>query len=87
MLILSDFHPFSTITEFRNGKTTIEKSYFNQNPRLFKEGPDMHPTIQFLWKLSDVSTRRFKPDSASAAWKNSTSTNPKQLRSSRTTIS
>jgi ubiquinone/menaquinone biosynthesis C-methylase UbiE len=54
MLIVSDFHPFSTITEFRKGKTTIEKSYFDQNPRLCKKEADLPPSIQVLWKLSDI---------------------------------
>jgi SAM-dependent methyltransferase len=54
MLIVSDFHPFSIITEFKDGKATVEKSYFDQNPRLCKEEAEMSPSIQFVWKLSDV---------------------------------
>jgi ubiquinone/menaquinone biosynthesis C-methylase UbiE len=53
-LIVSDFHPFSVITELRNGKTTVEKSYFDQNPKLCKEEANMPPTVQVLWKLSDI---------------------------------
>lgn len=54
MLIVSDFHPFSIITESKRGKTTVKKSYFDHGPTLLKEEADMPPTIQFLWTLSDI---------------------------------
>jgi ubiquinone/menaquinone biosynthesis C-methylase UbiE len=53
-LIVSDFHPFSIITESSKGKTIVKKSYFDQNPTFFREEADMPPTVQFLWKLSDI---------------------------------
>jgi ubiquinone/menaquinone biosynthesis C-methylase UbiE len=53
-LIVSDFHPFSIITKSKRGKTTVKKSYFDQNPTLSKEEADMPPTIQFFWRLSDI---------------------------------
>lgn len=55
-LIVSDFHPFSIITESKRGKTTVKKSYFDQSPTFFRDQrfSSSGPTIQFLWKLSDI---------------------------------
>lgn len=53
MLIVTDFHPLSMITELKDGRITFRKSYFDQKPELRKE-EGMLPSIEFVWKLSDV---------------------------------
>jgi ubiquinone/menaquinone biosynthesis C-methylase UbiE len=53
-LIVTDFHPFSIITEFKDGNLAFRKSYFDQKPEVWKPETDVPPAIEFLWKLSDV---------------------------------
>jgi ubiquinone/menaquinone biosynthesis C-methylase UbiE len=54
ILVVSDFHPLSMITEPKDGKITLRKSYFDQNPEVYQEGTDTPPSIEFIWKLSDI---------------------------------
>jgi ubiquinone/menaquinone biosynthesis C-methylase UbiE len=54
MLVVSDFHPLSIITESKNEKVAFRKSYFDQEPEVCIEEPDVPPSIEFVWKLSDV---------------------------------
>lgn len=53
-LIVSDFHPLSLITELKNGKVTFRKSYFDQSPEVCKPRENVPPSVEFVWKLSDI---------------------------------
>jgi len=53
-LVVSDFHPISLITEENNGKVTFKKSYFDQHPQVHQSESGLPPSIEFLWKLSDI---------------------------------
>jgi 2-polyprenyl-3-methyl-5-hydroxy-6-metoxy-1,4-benzoquinol methylase len=54
MLVVPDFHPVSMILESKEGRVTLRKSYFDQEPEVCRQEPDLSPSIEFLWKLSDV---------------------------------
>jgi lipopolysaccharide biosynthesis glycosyltransferase len=61
-LVVTDFHPLSLIAEEKEGKTTIERSYFNQGcpiNHLASEN-DEQPSNEFLWKLSDIVNASIK---------------------------
>jgi ubiquinone/menaquinone biosynthesis C-methylase UbiE len=53
-LIVSDFHPLSLITELKNGKVTFRKSYFDQSPEVCKPRENVPPSVESVWKLSDI---------------------------------
>ena len=53
-LVVSDFHPFSIITEEKNGKICFKKSYFDRQPEICQPEENAPPGVEFLWKLSDV---------------------------------
>jgi ubiquinone/menaquinone biosynthesis C-methylase UbiE len=55
-LVVTDFHPFSLITEEKEDKALIKRSYFDQSHPINhlasrKNEPQSH---EFLWKLSDI---------------------------------
>ncbi len=55
-LVVTDFHPFSIITEQVKGEIVVKKSYFDQGhgiENLLSEENEP-PAIEFLWKLSDI---------------------------------
>lgn len=55
-LVVTDFHPLNLIAEEKEGKTIIERSYFEQEHpinHLASEENDP-PSLEFLWKLSDI---------------------------------
>ena len=53
-LIVSDFHPLSIITKETDGAVTFRKSYFDQRPEVYQPEENAPPSVEFLWKLSDV---------------------------------
>ncbi|MGQ9506319.1 MAG: class I SAM-dependent methyltransferase [Candidatus Bathycorpusculaceae bacterium] len=53
-LIVSDFHPFSIITDEKDGKITFRRSYFDQSPEICEAEGDFPPSVEFRWKLSDI---------------------------------
>jgi ubiquinone/menaquinone biosynthesis C-methylase UbiE len=58
-MVVTDFHPFSLITEQKQGKLIVKRSYFHQGRPIDhlasgsseKNAP---PSAEFLWKLSDI---------------------------------
>jgi hypothetical protein len=53
-LALADFHLVSEITEEKDGKATFRRSYFDQSPHITRPEPNVPPTVNFYWKLSDI---------------------------------
>lgn len=53
-LIVSDFHPLSMIADEKDGKVTFDRSYFDQNPKIYQPEENTPPAVEFLWKLCDI---------------------------------
>jgi len=53
-LIVSDFHPISVIAEWKDGRLTFRRSYFDQRPEFCESEGNVPPSIEFRWKLSDI---------------------------------
>jgi len=53
-LIVSDFHPLSTISKETDGALTFRKSYFDQQPEIYQPEENAPPAVEFLWKISDI---------------------------------
>jgi SAM-dependent methyltransferase len=55
-LVVTDFHPFELITEQKEGKTVVKRSYFDQCQAInhLASSKDAPPSAEFLWKLSDI---------------------------------
>jgi len=53
-LIVSDFHPLALIAEEKDGVVIFRKSYFGQRPEICQSEENVPPSIEFLWKLSDI---------------------------------
>jgi len=53
-LIVSDFHPISMIVEWKDGKMTFRRSYFDQSPEFCESERDIPPSVEFRWKLCDI---------------------------------
>jgi hypothetical protein len=58
-MVVTDFHPFSLITEQKQGKLVVKRSYFHQRHPIdhLASGPsekNAPPSAEFLWKLSDI---------------------------------
>lgn len=53
-LIVSDFHPLSIIAEEKDGTLVFKKSYFDYEPEIYQPEENTPPSIEFLWKLSDI---------------------------------
>jgi len=53
-LVLSDFHPLSTIAKETEGAVTFTRSYFDQQPRISQTEENAPPSVEYLWKISDV---------------------------------
>jgi len=55
-LVVSDFHPLSICTNgWREGEAvTFTRGYFDQRPQVYHREENAPPSVEFLWKLSDV---------------------------------
>jgi ubiquinone/menaquinone biosynthesis C-methylase UbiE len=58
-MVVTDFHPFSLITEQKQGRTVVKRSYFSQGHPINHLASDASkenapPSAEFLWKLSDI---------------------------------
>lgn len=54
ILALSDFHGVSQVAEENEGRVTFRKSYFDQGPQTRTHENHVPPSIEFVWKLSDI---------------------------------
>jgi ubiquinone/menaquinone biosynthesis C-methylase UbiE len=58
-MIVTDFHPFSLITERKQGRIVVKRSYFRQRHLINHLASDASEknapqSAEFLWKLSDI---------------------------------
>jgi len=53
-LIASDFHPLSIIATKEDDLVTLRRSYFDKGPEICQTEANAPPSVEFLWKLSDI---------------------------------